>query len=127
MSRVLKLDKKFYGEDGLLSLYRGDDWAIYGTVVDRVLGYETLVDLLPYSAVAYFPAATGTTDLPAIAVSGGCGVLAISLPAASTPLAQTNTGGQAIYVVLTDGSGKQQTVTTIDEAVAILDRGFPTA
>jgi hypothetical protein len=126
MSRVLKFDRKFYGDDGLLSLYRGDDWSIYGTVVDRVNAYETLVDLSQYGATGYFPSATGGADLPATAITGSCGVLTISLPAATTPLVQSSTGGEGAYIVLQDSMGNLTTVPTIDQALAILDRGFPT-
>lgn len=126
MSRVLKFDRKFYGDDGLLSLYRGDDWSIYGTMVDRVNGYETLVDLSQYSVTGYFPSVTGGSDVPAMAATGSCGVLTISLPAASTQLVLDNQNGQGMYVVTQDGMGNLQTVSTIDDAIAILIRGFPT-
>jgi hypothetical protein len=124
MARVLKLDKKFYGEDGLLSLFRGDDWEVYGKVVDRVSGYETEVDLAPYSATGYVPSASGGPDLPLAAATGGCAVLTLSMPAASTPLVAENSGGAGIYVVLQDSMGRLQTVPTIDQAVAVLDRGM---
>ena len=127
MARVLKYDKKFYGDDGLLSLYRGDDWSIYGKVVDRVGSYETEVDLSAYSATAYFPSATGGPDLPTSAVTGSCGTLTVSMPAAQTPNVQTNSAGEGAYVVLQDSQGKLTTVTTIDESIAVLDRGFPVA
>lgn len=126
MSRVLKFDKKFYGDDGLLSLYRGDDWDIYGTVVDRVNGYETLVDLSQYGVTGYFPSATGGSNLPASAVTGSCGLITVSMPAASTPFVQTNTGGEGAYLILEDSMGRLQTVPTIDQAIAILDRCFST-
>lgn len=126
MSRVLKLDRKFYGDDGLLSLFQGDDWAIFGKVVDRVGSYETGVDLSLYSASAYFPSATGGADLPAAAATGQCSLLTISMPAISTPNVMLNTGGEGIYIVLEDAQGHLQTVPTIDQGIAILQRGFPT-
>lgn len=125
MARVWKLDRRQYGDDGLVSLYRGDDWNIYGTVVDRVGSYETLVDLSAYSVTGYFPSASGGSDIPAPAVTGSCGVLTVSLPKAQTPDVLTSTGGEGLYVVFEDNTNKLQTVTTFDDAVAILDRGFP--
>lgn len=125
MSRVWKLDRSQYGDDGLLSLFRGDDWSVFGTVVDRVNGYETLVDLSGLAVTGYFPSASGGPDLPALAVTGSCGVLTVSLPAASTPLVLDSTGGIPLYVVTQDRSGRLVTVPTRDEGVVIIDRGLP--
>lgn len=125
MSRILKLDKKFYSDDGVVPLFRGDDWNLLGKVVDRAGNYETGVDLSPYSATAYFPSASGGPDLPAMAATGSCGSLTISMPAASTPNVQSNVGGIGAYVVLKDSQGNLTTVPTVDQAIAVLDRGFP--
>lgn len=123
MARVLRLDKKFYSDDGLLSLYRGDDWSFYGKVVDRVGSYDTEVDLFLYSATAYFPSATGGPDLPTTAATGSCATLTISMPKTSTPNVATNVAGIGAYVVTQDAQGNLETVPTIDQAIAILDRG----
>lgn len=125
MSRVLKLDRAQYGDDGLLSLYRGDDWSIKGTLVDRVNGYETLVDASSLAVTGYFPSASGGPDLPAMAATGACGVVTITMPAASTPLVDVNTGGEGIYLVTQNGS-LIHTVPSQDDAVVVIDRGFPT-
>lgn len=125
MARVLKLDRKFYGDDGLLSLYRGDDWSVYGKVVDRVGSYETGVDLSAYGVTGYMPSASGGADLPIQAATGSCGTLSLSAAKALTVSVQPNSGGEGIYVVLADAMGNLTTVPTFDQAVAVLDRGFP--
>lgn len=126
MARILKVDGKFYGDDGLVSLFRGDDWSLQGKIVDRVNGYETPVDLSAYSASAFFPSASGGPDVLALAVTGQCSALAISLGKADTPGVQTNVGGEGIYVVLKDNAGNLQTVPTFDQAISVQDRGFAT-
>lgn len=124
MARYLKIDRRFYGEDGLVSLYRGDDWSFYGQVVDRIGTYETHVDLSGYSVTGYVPSVTGGVELPLTAATGACGTLSLTLPAAESPQAELM-NGQAMYVVMQDSMGKLQTVPTIDESIAVLDRGFP--
>ena len=124
MAKVLKLDRKFYGDDGLLSLYRGDDWQISGTVVERINGYETILDLSPYTAQSFFASATGGSDIPASAATGAGGLVTISIPAASTPLVSLSSGSGA-YIILQDVQGKMQTIPTSDDSIAVLDRGFP--
>lgn len=125
MARVIKLDKRQYADDGLLPLFRGDDWSVIGKVVDRVGSYESEVDMSPYSATGYFPAATGGSDLPVSAATGECGSVTISVPKEVSPnIALSN--GIGAYIVLQDQSGNLQTVPTIGTDIAVLDRGFPT-
>lgn len=126
MSLVWKLDRPQYGPDGLVTLYRGDDWNLTGKIVDFINGYEQPVDTSQYSATGYFPSATGGPDLPCAAATGACGSLAVQMPAASTPLVQVSSGGEGAYVVVSDGQGKLTTVPMIDQSIAILDRGFST-
>ena len=125
MARVLKLDRAQYGDDGLLSLYRGDDWSVRGSVVDRVNGYETPVDISELGVTGYFPSASGGPDLPVMAATGSCSQLVVTLPADQTPNVQLTSAGVGIYVVTQDMSGKLETIRTLDQAVVVLDRGFP--
>lgn len=121
MSLVWKLDQPQYGPDGLVALYRGDDWRLSGKVVDLINGYEKAVDVSPFAVTGYFPSATGQTSFAG--VTGACGALAVVVPAsASLLLAETN--GEGAYVVVTDvNTGLQQTIPTLDQAVAIMTRG----
>ena len=123
MSLVWKLDQPQYGPDGLVSLYQGDDWNLTGKVVNRINGYDQPVDTSAYAATGYFPSASGGPDLPFSAVTGDCGVIAVQVPAASSPLVLASTGGEGAYVVVQDHQGKLQTIPTVDQAVAILMRG----
>lgn len=126
MSLVLILDKPQYGPDGLVTLYRGDDWNLTGKVVNQIGSYEEPVDVSNLAVSGFFPSASGGPDLLAPAATGSCGSVSITLPATSTPLVQVNTGGEGPYIVVADQSGKLTTVPTRDQAVAILDRGFAT-
>jgi hypothetical protein len=126
MALVWKLDQPQYGPDGLVTLYRGDDWNLTGKVINLINGYEQPVDTSAYSATGYFPSASGGPDLPCAAATGACGSLAVSLPAASTPLVQVSSGGEGAYVVVADGMGRLQTIPMVDQSLAILDRQFST-
>jgi hypothetical protein len=90
-----------------------------------VNGYETLVDASVLGVTGYFPSATGGPDLPAMAATGMCGIVIVTMPAASTPLVQVSTGGEGVYLVTQSGS-LVRTVPTDDDSVVVLDRGFPT-
>ena len=122
MSLVWKLDRPQFGPDGLVSLFRGDDWNLSGKVINLINGYEQPVDVSPYAATGYFSSASGGPDLPFPAVTGACGVLAVQVPAASSPLVQESTAGVGVYVVVESG-GLLQTIPTYGEPVAIRDRG----
>lgn len=124
MALLLVLDKTQYGPDGLVTLYRGDDWKLTGKVVNQIGSYEQPVDTSQFSVSGFFPSASGGPDLPAVAATGSCGAIAISLPAASTPLIQVSSGGEGAYIVVQDAMGKLQTIPTRDQAIAILDRCF---
>lgn len=123
MALVWKLDRPQYGLDGMVSLYRGDDWNLSGKLINQIGDYEEPVDASAYSVSGFFPALSGGADLLAPAATGSCGLITVSMPAASTPLVQENTGGEGAYIVIFDGV-KLQTVPTRDQAIAILDRGF---
>lgn len=126
MALVWKLDRPQYGPDGLVTLYRGDDWNLTGKVVNLIGSYEQPVDMSQYSASGFFPSASGGPDLPAVAATGTCGALSVQMPAASTPLVQVSSGGEGAYVVVADGQGKLTTIPMIDQSLAILDRQFST-
>lgn len=126
MALVWKLDRPQYGLDGLVSLYRGDDWRLSGKLINQIGDYEEPVDASIYSVSGFFPALAGGSDILAPAVTGSCGLIVVSMPAVSTPLVQENTGGEGAYIVVQDNMGKLQTVPTRDQALAILDRGFTT-
>lgn len=121
-----KLDREQVGPDGLITLFRGDDWNVVGKLVNLIGSYEQPVDASQYSATGYFPSATGGADLPALAATGSCGALSVQYPAISTPSVQVSSGGEGPYVVLQDSQGKLTTVPTIDQNMAILDRSFST-
>lgn len=122
MALVWKLDQPQYGPDGLVSLYRGDDWRLSGKVIDLINGYEKPVDTSPFSVTGYFLGVTGNA-LPFPGVTGACGALSVAVPAASSPL-MSETNGEGAYVVVTDvNTGLQQTIPTLDQSVAILTRG----
>lgn len=123
MARILKIDRKFYGDDGMASFYKGDDISFYGKIIDRVNGYDTGVDLSPFSATGYFPSVTGNVQLPCTAVTGDCGTLTVLIPKAQSVQLATNGSGEDFYVILQDGAGNLQTVSTVDAAIAILNRG----
>lgn len=119
---VWKLDQPQYGPDGLVALYRGDDWRLSGKIVDFINGYEKPVDTSAFSVTGYFGGVTGNA-LPFAGVTGACGALSVVVPAASSPLLG-ETNGEGAYVVVTDvNTGLQQTIPTLDQAVAILTRG----
>ncbi len=130
MSRVWKLDRRQYDSYGQLPLYRGDSWAVSGTVVDRVNGYETLVDMSLYSVTGFFPSnlppcCTGTpAPISVPGVTGSCGVVVAAVQSTVTPNAELTTEGQGVYLVLEDQYGNIQTVPTSDNGVVILDRGM---
>lgn len=126
MSLVLKLDKPQYGPDGLVTLYRGDDWNLTGKLINQIGSYEEPVDSSLYSVSGFFPSASGGPDILAPATTGSCGSISVNMQAASTPFVQTNTGGEGAYVVIADQSGTLTTVPTRDQAVAIIDRSFTT-
>jgi hypothetical protein len=123
MALFLKLDKAQYGPDGLVTLTRGDDWSLAAKLIDLIGSYESAVDASQYAATGFFPSASGGPDLPCAAVTGQCGSLSVSMPAASTPFVELNSGGEGPYVVLMDNQGKLQTVRTVDQAVVVVDRG----
>lgn len=122
MSLVWKLDPENYGVDGLVSLYRGDDWSLAGKLVDLIQGYERPVDTSLYSASGFFPSASGGPDLLAPAATGACGAVVVTLDQGQTPNVALSSG-QGAYVVVADSGGKLTTVPTSDQAVAVLDRG----
>ena len=126
MSLVWKLDKPQYGPDGLVTLFRGDDWSLSGKVVNLIGSYEQPVDTSQYSASGYFPSASGGPDLPAAAVTGSCGSLTVQMPAVRTPFVQVSSGGEGAYVVVQDQQGKLTTIPMLDQSLAILDRQFMT-
>lgn len=126
MSLVIKLDKPQYGPDGLVTLYRGDDWNLTGKIINQIGSYEAPVDASQFSASGFFPSASGGPDILAVAATGACGSIVVSLPAASTPLVQVSSGGEGSYIVVQDQQGKLTTIPTRDQAIAILDRAFAT-
>lgn len=122
MSLVIKLDKPQYGVDGLVNLYRGDDWNLTGKLIDQIGSYEEPVDSSQYSVSGFFPSATGGPDIYAQASTGTCGSISVVLPADQTPLVQLSDGVGA-YVVIKDVSGNLTTVPTRDQSIAVVDRG----
>ncbi len=128
MSLVLLIDKPQYGPDGMVTLYRGDDWNLAFKVVNRIGSYDQPVDTTTFEgATGFFPSASGGPDLPAeSADTGPCGALNVVMPAASTPLVEVSSGGLGPYVVIEDSDGNLKTIPTVDQSLAILDRAFST-
>jgi hypothetical protein len=120
------LDRPQYGPDGLVTLFRGDDFLLTGKIVNLIGSYHEPVDVSQYAVSGFFPSASGGPDILAPAVTGPCGAISVSLPAASTPFVQCFTGGEGPYVVAADSSGRLTTIPTSDQALAIVDRAFTT-
>lgn len=126
MARFVRFDRRHYSKNtGLIPLRLGDDWLLSAEVVDSLPGnYYQPVNLTGMSATAYFPTASGPMAADVVVLNANCGKISISLDQLLTPLASTASEGVGIYLVLED-SGELQTVETIDQALEILDRQFP--
>lgn len=123
MSRIIQIDAKYFSIDGLVPLYRGDDWSIEVRFLQRQLNYLQPVDMTGSTVTAYFPT-TGTSI--AASVDFTCqtqGTAYINLPASGTSLVKLNSTGMDLYAVEV-ASGIIQTYTTENQPVEILDRPY---
>lgn len=129
MARILQIDRGQY-YNGLANYFRGDDWTIPAKVVESLPGaYNTDVDLTGWSATAYFPsdpatslaAVTGTVTLS----NAKAGEVTIAVPASLSASGQLTPQGSDVYIIAASGS-LRATYATVDQAVAIHDRGFQT-
>lgn len=123
MARYLKLDPDQYGVDGLIPLYRGDDWALTGRVIELDQGIEREVNLSSVvGATGMIPAASGgQAVLQLDVVDADCGKIVLSLGAAQTPEIRLSDVGVSPVIVLEEGANLH-TLTSVDQALKIQDR-----
>jgi hypothetical protein len=127
MATLLLLDRAQYFQ-GMVSVFRGDAWAIDAQVVDQIGGVRLPKDLTGKSVTAYFPSATGGDNIAAVAELTNALAGSIRIPVTDdvTPLVEENTGGIQLFVVV-DGvaaSGNPYTAQITDPDLAVIDRQF---
>lgn len=124
MSKFIQFNKENYDADGLITVYRGDDWLIKGKIKDRVGSEDLDVDLTGTTGASGFvPAASGGfMACLATVVDSLAGIISLSVPAANSPNAQASQSGAAPYIILSSSAGIQ-TLTPLDAPLRVLDRG----
>lgn len=124
MAKYLKLNEDQYGVDGMVRLYRGDDWALSAKIVDLTQGLESAVDLTGLiAASAFFPGALGFIQATWTVVDAPKGLVTISMAASGTPAVDLNTDGISPLVVLQEPTGLQTLVAT-DQPIVVQDRSW---
>lgn len=124
--QYLKLDKRQYGKDGLISLIRGDDWSIEGQIFDIYSNYQHDVSLAGHTLRAFMPATGGTAVEAAVTVvDESCGKIKVDLAASGTEIAELSDDGLSFFVLVCNTfSNTTKTVETHDEPLQIRDRAF---
>jgi hypothetical protein len=129
MAVYLSLDKSQYLE-GLIPLFRGDDWLLTGKIVNQLpQNYFGYVDLAGVSATAYFPT-DPTLNLvpvqPAVVQFTNVleGEFTINLPASASISTLLTPNGSSIYMETKSASGLTTTYQTNDSPLQIQDRTF---
>lgn len=126
MARYLKFDRKLFGSTGQITLNRGDDWVLPGTIMELNGANLDPVDLTGTTGISgSFPGITGSV-VPASAtiIDLMCGKVQLSLPASASLLTQPTSIGCSPLIRLSGPQGVQ-TLDSIDpQPVVIQDPSY---